>query len=62
MRWGSGATAYRGELLISESGASQAHVEINLHFRDGGDHAPQLQEIEQSLDQSLERLKAELTR
>jgi len=62
MRWGSGATAYRGELSVRESGAEQAQVEINLHFRDGGDHAPQPQQIEQSLDQSLERLKTELTR
>jgi hypothetical protein len=62
MRWGSGASAYRGELSVTDTGPDRAHVEVNLHFRDGNPHAPPARQIEQSLDQSLERLKTELTR
>ena len=61
MRWGSGASAYRGELHVSERGAGQSHVTINLHFRDEDANVPRPQQIEQSLDESMQRLKAELT-
>lgn len=62
MSWGSGASAYRGELRVSEAGERQAHVEIDLHFRDSAEHAPQPAQVEESLDQSLQRLRDELTR
>ena len=62
MRWGSGASAYRGELEVSESGVGQSLVTISLHFREGGGHAPEPQQIERSLDESIQRLKSELTR
>lgn len=56
MRWGSGESAYRGELSVSDASAG-SHIEIRLHFRDApaGDA-----EIEKSLDDSLSRLKSEL--
>lgn len=62
MRWGSGATSYRGELSVSEAGSGTSHVEIHLHFKDANGHTPEPQEIEKSLDQSLQRLRDELTR
>lgn len=62
MRWGSGASAYRGELSVSEGGAHTSRVAINLHFRDGDSHVPDAQQIEQSLDESMQRLREELTR
>jgi hypothetical protein len=61
MRWGSGESAYRGELYVSETGG-QAHVEINLHFRDDDGEVPEPRQVEQSLDRSLERLREELMR
>jgi Polyketide cyclase / dehydrase and lipid transport len=61
MRWGSGASGYRGELSISESSDRQARIEINLHFRDGDAHTPDRQQIEQSLDASVQRLHDELS-
>lgn len=61
MRWGSGASAYRGELSVSESGPGQAHVEIRLHFSDSAGDMP-AEQIEGNLDQSLERLRDALTR
>lgn len=61
MRWGSGASAYRGELSVSESDQGQAHVEIRLHFSDSAGDMP-AEQIEENLDQSLERLRVALTR
>jgi uncharacterized membrane protein len=61
MRWGSGASAYRGELRVTERGSDAAQVEVKLHFREEGGDGPQPGQVEQSLDQSLERLKSELT-
>ena len=58
MRWGSGASAYRGELTVAGHGET-ARVAIQLHFRDG--HAPDEAIIERSLDESLQRLKDQLT-
>jgi hypothetical protein len=57
MRWGSGESAYRGELSVSDA-ASGARVEISLHFH----KAPDLGggEVEKSLEDSLKRLRSEL--
>ena len=62
MRWGSGASGYRGELLVSEAGSGGAQIEINLHFSDAAEQAPSPQQVNESLDQSLERLREELMR
>ena len=57
MRWGSGESAYRGELSVSDA-TNGARVEISLHFHE----APELGggEVEKSLQASLERLRSEL--
>ena len=61
MRWGSGASAYRGELSVSGAG-EKAHVEIHLHFSDSAAGQMSPAQVEQSLDQSLQRLRDELIR
>jgi hypothetical protein len=60
MRWGSGESAYRGELSVTEAGDGTSHVEITLHFSEGQGHVPPPAEIEQSLEESLECLRQEL--
>jgi len=60
MRWGSGERAYRGELSVSEANEGVSHVEIKLHFSEGHGHVPPPEEVEQSLQESLERLRQEL--
>jgi hypothetical protein len=61
MRWGSGESAYRGELSIDDvDNGSASHVEIKLHFSEGFVHAPSPEEVEQSLEESLARLRQEL--
>jgi uncharacterized membrane protein len=54
MRWGSGESAYRGELVVSDAPGG-AHVAISLHFHDAPDAGAG--EIESTLDTSLERLR-----
>jgi hypothetical protein len=58
MRWGSGESAYRGELSVNEANGG-SRVEIKLHFK-GSEHAPPPQEVERSLEESLARLRQEL--
>ncbi len=57
MRWGSGESAYRGELAVSEAPGG-SHVAISLHFHSLSEAAES--EIEKSLQTSLERLRSEL--
>lgn len=60
MRWGSGETAYRGELLVSDAGGGGSHIEIKLHFSERLGHIPPPEDIERGLEESLTRLRQEL--
>lgn len=60
MRWGSGESAYRGELSVDDAAGGASHVEIRLHFSEGLGHAPSPEEVEQSLEESLTRLRQAL--
>ncbi len=57
MRWGSGASAYRGEMTVSEA-AGGSRIALKLHFN--AEHAPADAQVEKSLDESLAKLKAQL--
>lgn len=59
MRWGSGETAYRGELSVDEANGG-SRIEIKLHFSDGAEHVPPPQDVERGLEESLARLRKEL--
>jgi len=60
MRWGSGQSAYRGELAVGECGNGGARVKITLHFGESHGGVPDNADVEKSLDQSLERLRSAL--
>lgn len=59
MRWGSGESGYRGELKIHEE-PSGSRVEISLHLHDDAETPPE-EEVTQNLQESLERLRSQLS-
>ncbi len=59
MRWGSGETGYRGELKIHEE-PSGSRVEISLHLHDDAETPPE-EEVVRNLEESLERLRSQLS-
>ncbi len=58
MSWGSGESAYRGELTVAANAQGGSTVEIKLHFNPDRSHAPSTEEVESGLAQSLDRLKS----
>lgn len=58
MRWGSGKTGYRGELMVDPAGGG-SRVAITLHFHDASD-APPREDIDASLGEALARLQSAL--
>ncbi len=60
MRWGSGESAYRGELAVSDGDDGGARVTIKLHFSESHGAVPDRADAEKSLDESLDRLRGAL--
>lgn len=60
MRWGSGESAYRGELAVGEGVGGGARVTITLHFSENHGHVPDRADVEKGLDESLDRLRRAL--